>query len=93
MKQASRLGSGGENDLSVETSIPDGIASLDSVLCTEELRGRSSRPPDYEMENRALVALAGALADSPSNILQRLAETIFEVTQCELVRPQSADEG
>ena len=83
MKQASRVGSGGENDLPVETSIPDGIASLDSVLCTEELRGRSSRPPDYEMENRALVALAGALADLPSNILQRLANTILEVTQCD----------
>jgi hypothetical protein len=35
------------------------------------------------MENRALVALAGALADSPSNILQTLADTILEVTQCD----------
>jgi hypothetical protein len=32
------------------------------------------------MENRALVALASALADSLSNILQTLGDTIREVT-------------
>jgi signal transduction histidine kinase/CheY-like chemotaxis protein len=52
---------------------------LESVLCTEELNRRPSRPPDYEKESRALTALAQALADSPRNILQRLAETILEV--------------
>jgi PAS domain S-box-containing protein len=83
MNPASRFGSGGENEFPVEASLPDGIASLASILCTEELRSRSSRPPDYEIENRALVALAGALADSPSDILQRLADTILDVTQCE----------
>jgi transcriptional regulator with GAF, ATPase, and Fis domain len=62
-------------------SIPDGAASLESILCTEELRRRPSRPPDYEKENRALVALRSALANSPSTILQRLAETILEVTE------------
>ena len=67
----------------VEASIPDGIASLDSILCTDELRRRLWRPPDYEKENRALVALASALADPQSNILQTLAETILEVTQCD----------
>lgn len=67
----------------VEASIPDGIASLDSILCTDELRRRAWRPPDYEKENRALVALASALADPQSNILQTLAETILEVTQCD----------
>ena len=66
-----------------EASIPDGIASLDSILCTDELRRRSWRPPDYEKENRALVALASALADPQSNILQIFAETILEVTQCD----------
>ena len=39
--------------------------------------------PDYEKENRALVALVSALADSPSTILQTLAETILDVTQCD----------
>jgi PAS domain S-box-containing protein len=67
----------------VEASIPDGIASLDSILCTDELRRRAWRPPDYEKENRALVVLASALADPQSNILQTLAETILEVTQCD----------
>ena len=52
---------------------------LESILCTEELNRRPSRLPDYETENRALVALAKALADSPRTILQTLAETILDV--------------
>jgi PAS domain S-box-containing protein len=56
---------------------------LESILFTEELRRRPSRPPDYERENRALVALASALADPRSNVLQILAETILDVTQCD----------
>jgi PAS domain S-box-containing protein len=54
---------------------------LESILCTEELRQRSSRPPDYENENRALVALVSALADSPRAIFGTLAETILDITQ------------
>ena len=54
---------------------------LESILCTEELRRRPWRAPDYQKENRALVALASALADSPRTIFQTLAETILEVTQ------------
>jgi hypothetical protein len=49
-----------------ETSIPQ--ASLESILCTEELQRRRSRPPDYEKENRALVALVSTLADSPASV-------------------------
>jgi PAS domain S-box-containing protein len=56
----------------------DGVVPLESVLCTDELNRRPSRPPDYEKENRALVALCQALADSPRTILQKLAETILE---------------
>jgi len=59
--------------------IPEGVATLESILCTEELYRRPSRPPDYETENRALVALARALADSSSTILQTLADTILDV--------------
>ena len=44
---------------------------------------RSKRPPDYETENRALVALAQAMADSPRTILQTLADTILEVFKCD----------
>ena len=65
----------------VEDSIPQ--ASLESILCTEELHRRPWRSPDYEKENRALVALVGALADSPCATLQTLAETILDITQCD----------
>ena len=60
-----------------------GAVPLESILCTEELHRRQSRPPDYEKENRALVKLVSALADSPSTILQTLAETILDITQCD----------
>src|SRR5687768_8123634 len=56
--------------------------SLKSILCTDELDRRSTRPPDYEIENRVLVALAQAMADSPRTILQTLANTILEVFKC-----------
>ena len=74
----------GASSLRLEESIPGShIASLESILCTEELRRRPVRPPNYETENRALAALASALADSQSNILQTLAETILDVTECD----------
>ena len=57
----------------------DNLVPLEAVLCTEELNRRPSRPPDSETENRALVELALALADSPPTILQTLAEKILEV--------------
>ena len=79
---------GGENvtesakskpDVPLETAIAG--ASLESILCTEELRQRPWRAPDHDKENRALVALASALAaESRHTILQRLAETILQVT-------------
>src|SRR4029077_5764258 len=72
-----------ENDPPPEASIPHVAVPLESILCTEELRCRPSRPPDYEKENRALVKLVSALADSPSTILQTLAETILDITQCD----------
>ena len=67
----------------VDTPLPDSEVSLESILCTEELHRRPSRPPDHEKENRALVALAQALADSPRTILQTLADTILEVFQAD----------
>src|ERR1700730_10708848 len=57
----------------------DGVVPLESVLCTDELDRSPSRPPDYEQENRALVALSQALADAPRTILQTLAETILDI--------------
>jgi len=64
----------------VENSIPAGAAPLESILCKEALHNRPSRTPDYERENQALVKLVSALADSPSTILQTLADTILEIT-------------
>lgn len=72
-----------QSDVSFPASIPSSTVSLESVLCTEQLRLRPLRPPDYVTENRALVTLSGALADSQPNILQALAETILDVTKCD----------
>src|SRR6516164_6120108 len=64
------------------TALPgDGLVPLESILCTEELNARPTRPRDYETENRALTALAQALAESPRAILQTLADMILEVFQ------------
>ena len=57
-----------QNAVPLESSTP--AASLESILCTEELHRRPSHPPDYRKENRALAALASALADSPGTILR-----------------------
>ena len=72
-----------QNDFSLEASIPEGTAPLESIVCTEELQRRPRRPPDFEKENRALVALVAALSDSASTIFQTLAKTILDVTQCD----------
>jgi signal transduction histidine kinase len=66
-------------DLSRMRILSDDCVPLESVLCTNELNQRPSRPPDYETENRALLWLAQTLADSPRTILQTLADTILEV--------------
>jgi len=69
------------HDVPLDSSTP--TASLESILCTEELQRRPSRPPDYEKENHALVKLVGALADSPVTIFRTLAETIQDITNCD----------
>ena len=57
------------------------VAPLSSVLFTEELYRRPSRPRDYAKESRALIALTQALAESPRTILQTLADMILDVFQ------------
>jgi len=52
---------------------------LESVLCTEELKRRPSRPPDYQAENKALLALAQELTNSPGSVLQRLVDIALEL--------------
>jgi PAS domain S-box-containing protein len=66
-----------QNDGGLEVAVP--AASLESILCTEELLRRPSRRPDHDRENSALVALVAALADSPHTILQTLADKVLEV--------------
>ncbi len=61
------------------STVPPMLPPLESILRTEELNRRPSRPPDYERESRALVSLAQALANTPGTILQTLADTILEV--------------
>jgi len=71
------------NDLFPDTSIPEGRVPAEAILCTEELRRRPSRTPDYEKENRALLAVAGAMMASDSDILQTLADAILEAADCD----------
>jgi PAS domain S-box-containing protein len=56
---------------------------LRSMLFTDELRRRPSRPPDYAAENQALIALAQAMATSPEDIVQRLADTALSLCQAQ----------
>ena len=67
----------------IESSIPIGAVPLESIVCTQELRNRPSRLPEYEKENLALAALASALANSPNTILQTLADRVFEVVHAD----------
>lgn len=57
------------------SSPPDATASLAEVDIRDSLRSRPHRSQDYELEDRALVALANELAVNPSNMLQKLVET------------------
>jgi signal transduction histidine kinase len=68
-----------KSEYPVEAAIPAGAAPLESILCTEELYRRPSRAPDYETENRALIELVSALADSPGTILQTLADKVLAI--------------
>lgn len=65
----------------MNTSSTD-IASLESVLRTDDLAKRPSRPPDYEAESRELGALIRSLVAAPESVLQTLAETILRVLHC-----------
>jgi hypothetical protein len=56
--------------------------ALESILCTQELDRRPSRPPDYEKENRALISLITGMVRSPNDLLQTLADAICETLNC-----------
>src|SRR6201987_4149848 len=71
------------SNVPLDTAIPGALASLDSILRTEELLRRPQRPPDHKKETCALLALVKALADSPSTILQTLADKVLDVLQAD----------
>jgi signal transduction histidine kinase len=57
----------------------EGAVPLETVLATDELRGRPSRPPNHERENAALGELCRVLATTPETVLQRLAEVALSL--------------
>ena len=52
-------------------------------MSTGELSTRPSQPPDYEAENRVLLAIAQHTADSPRTALQKLAEVALEICRAD----------
>ncbi len=62
---------------------PITLATLESILCTEELNNRPARTPNYERESRTQRSLAMAMADSPGTILQVLVDAILSVFQAD----------
>ena len=55
------------------------LVPLAEIVRTDDLWRRPNRLPDYERENRALLTLMQALADSPATILQTLADTVLQL--------------
>jgi two-component system, cell cycle sensor histidine kinase and response regulator CckA len=53
---------------------------LDAVVITQELARRPSHLPNYEVESKALVALAQEMVNSPHHVLQKLVE--FAMALC-----------
>ena len=71
------------SDVVSATATSDTFVSLESILRTDELHRRPRRSPDYERETSALTALVKALADSPSTILQILADKVLGVLEAD----------
>jgi PAS domain S-box-containing protein len=67
----------------MSTRDPQSSCSLDEVIITAELARRSSRTPDFESENKALSALADAMAMDPEGVLQVLVRSAMELTGSE----------
>ena len=60
-----------------------GPAGLRSMVSVAELLARPSRPPDYEADSRALLALAQSMAEAPDGVLQKLAETALALCRAD----------
>ena len=55
------------------------MTSIEAVLSTAELSRRSTRPPDYQAETKAVLALVKVLRQSPEQVLQLLADTVLRL--------------
>ena len=64
-------------------TVRENVLPLESILCTQELSQRPARAPDYATENRALLALAQALVDSPGTILKTLSDTVLTLLKAD----------
>jgi len=64
---------------STSFSHPGVQAALADVDNKGKLRSRAFRQPDYEAEHRALLQLADAMAEHPSDVLQKLIDITCEV--------------
>jgi GAF domain-containing protein len=62
------------------SSMPTALMDVD---IKSELTHRPPRPPDYEAEHRALLHLADAMAEHPSEVLQKLIDITFEVCRAD----------
>lgn len=69
------------------------VHAMRSMLSTEELRRRPSRPADYAAENQALIALVQELASSPEGILQKLADTALGLCRAHSAGLSLLEEG
>ncbi|HSJ08866.1 MAG TPA: GAF domain-containing sensor histidine kinase [Longimicrobiales bacterium] len=56
------------------------MTPADDVVASHVLHERPARSPDYAAENRTLVELAEALADSPATLLDRVVEAVVDLT-------------
>lgn len=66
------------------TSGPDPpIVSPEAGLAADELGRRPARPPDHAAENRALGALAEAMAADPPTTLQKLVDTALDLCRAD----------
>ena len=65
--------------MTIESELTGARLPVAAVITTAELLKRPSRSPDYRGENRALTALVLGMANSPSTVLEKLAETALSL--------------
>lgn len=56
---------------------------FEEVLITDELAARSSRVPDFHVENEALLTLVKVMADSPGSILRKLVDQALAICRAD----------